>query len=91
MRFYVGTCEMKWTHEGDLEQLWIRRELGDELFKELQQDWCAVVLLRSNSQSLPGDIYKRVDIYVDVKDDKHATLFALKFTKARKVEHHDVG
>jgi hypothetical protein len=84
MRFYLGSCEMKWSHKDELEQLWIRRELGDELFKEIQ--WHTIVILRSNSQSLPGDTYKRCDIYVDVEDDRHATLFALKFSKARKVE-----
>ena len=88
MRYYVGTCEMKWTHEGDLEQLWIRRELGDELFKEIQQDYYKPVILRSDSQSLPGDVYKRVDVYVDIEDAHRATLFALRFTQARKVEKH---
>ena len=78
MRFYVGTCEMKWTHEGDLEQLWIRRELGDELFKEIQQDYYKPVILRSDSQTLPGDVYKRVDVYVDVEDSKQALLLALR-------------
>ena len=84
MRFYLGSCEMKWSHKDELEQLWIRRELGEELFKEIQSH--TIVILRSNSQSLPGDTYKRCDIYVDVEDDRHATLFALKFSKARKVE-----
>ena len=84
MRFYLGSCEMKWSHKDEMEQLWIRRELGDELFEEIQ--WHTIVILRSNSQSLPGDTYKRCDIYVDVEDDRHATLFALKFSKARKVE-----
>ena len=84
MRFYLGSCEMKWSHKDEMEQLWIRRELGEELFEEIQSH--SIVILRSNSQSLPGDTYKRCDIYVDVEDDRHATLFALKFSKARKVE-----
>lgn len=86
MRFYAGTCEMKWTHEGDLEQLWIRRELGDELFKEINQPRCNIVLLRSGSQTLPSDIYKRVDVYVDIEDDRYITLFALKFPNVRRLE-----
>ena len=77
---------MKWSHEDQMEQLWIRRELGDDLFKEIQEHHYTVVILRSKSQSLPGDTYKRCDIYVDIEDDRHATLFALKFSKARKVE-----
>ena len=70
-----------------MEQIWIQRELGDELFKEIQQDWCKVVILRTDSQSLPSDTYKRCDIYVDIEDTPRATLFALQFSdKIRKVE-----
>lgn len=86
MRFYLATVEMKWEHTGKTEQLWIKCKLGDELFEEIQQDWYKVVILRSNSQSLPGDMYKRCDIYVDIEDERRATLFALKFSKMRKVE-----
>ena len=87
MRYYVGTCEMKWSHKDRMEQIWIQRELGDELFKEIQQDWCKVVILRTDSQSLPSDTYKRCDIYVDIEDTPRATLFALQFSdKIRKVE-----
>jgi hypothetical protein len=84
MRFYVGSAEMKWSHKDRMEQIWIRRELGDELFEEIQ--WHTILILRTNSQTLPGDTYKRCDIYVDVEDKKWALLFALKFSKARKVE-----
>ena len=87
MRFYVGTCEMKWSHKDRMEQIWIQRELGDKLFEEIQQDWCEVVIYRTNSQSLPGDTYKRCDVYVDIEDTPRATLFALQFSdKIRKVE-----
>ena len=87
MRFYIGSCEMKWSHKDRMEQIWIQRELGDKLFEEIQQDWCEVVIHRTNSQSLPGDTYKRCDIYVDIEDNPQATLFALKFShKIRKVE-----
>ena len=86
MRFYLDTVEMKWKHEGKTEQLWIKYKLGEELFEEIQQDWCKVVILRSNSQSLPGDMYKRCDIYVDIEDERRATLFALKVSNLQKVE-----
>lgn len=66
MRYFVGSCEMKWSHKDRMEQMWIQRELGDKLFEEIQQDWCEVVIHRTNSQSLPGDTYKRCDIYVDI-------------------------
>ena len=86
MRFYLDTVEMKWEHEGKTEQLYIRCKLGDKLFREIQQDWYKVVILRSNSQSLPGDMYKRCDIYVDIEDERRATLFALKVSNLQKVE-----
>jgi hypothetical protein len=31
---------------------------------------------------MPENIYCRCDIYVDIPDDKQATLFALKYNKA---------
>lgn len=86
MRYYVGQCEYKWSHKGlKAEQLWVRRAVGEELFKEVElRDW-AWVLIRS--QSSLGDRYCRCDIYVDIDDTdtKHATLFPLKFSKARAV------
>ena len=81
MRYYLGTTEMKWSHKDRMEQIWIRRELGDELFEEIQQDYCTPVVLRSNSISLPGDTYKRVDVYVDIKDNHKATLFGLRWSQ----------
>jgi hypothetical protein len=86
MRFYLGNCEMKWSHKDRMEQIWIQRELGDELYAEIQQKCYKIIVLRTNSQSLPGDTYKRCDIYVDIEDDYRATLFALKFSKIHKVE-----
>jgi hypothetical protein len=67
-----------------MEQFWIQRELGDKLFEEIQ--WHTIVIIRSNSQTLPGDTYKRCDIYVDIEDKNRALLFALQFSKVRKVE-----
>mgnify|MGYP003653987406 FL=1 len=87
VRYYVGSAEMKWTHKDKLEQIWIRRELGDELFEAIQQDWCRVEILRSDSQSLPGDTYKRCDVYVYIEEeDQRATLFALKYSQVRLTE-----
>ena len=86
MRYYLGQCEYKWTHaHTDMEQLWLRRELGDELYKTVESNNCRWVLLRSNSTSLPGDTYCRCDIYVEIPDSKQATLFVLKFTQVRAV------
>jgi len=86
LRYYVGQCEYKWSHKGlKAEQLWVRRAVGEELFKEVElRDWTWVLI---RSQSSLGDRYCRCDIYVDIDDTdtKHATLFPLKFSKARTV------
>jgi len=79
MRYYLGQCEYKWNHARmEMEDLWVRRELGDELFLQCNQLGFDLVYVRSDSQTLPGDTYCRCDIYVDVEDSKQATLFALK-------------
>ena len=83
MRYYLGTCEYKWTHaHTSMEQIWVRRELGDELYRTIESNNWKWTLLRSDSQSLPADIYCRCDVYVDIDNTKHATLFALKYTEA---------
>lgn len=82
MRYFLGQCEYKWTHVStDMETLWVRRELGDELFRQCNQPGFDLVYLRSSSQTLPGDIYCRCDIYVDVEDSKEATLFAIQYSE----------
>ena len=56
--------------------------LGEELAKHVATKGYDLVLIRSKSQTMPEDIYCRCDIYVDIPDDKQATLFALKYNKA---------
>ena len=85
MRYYLGTCEYKWTHKNQaMEQIWIRRELGDDLYLMVEENNWEWVLLRSESQTLPSDIYCRCDIYAEIPDSKQATLFALKFSNVKK-------
>ena len=87
MRYYLGTCEYKWKHaDSRMEQIWIQRELGDELYKTVESNNWEWKLQRSNSQTMPEDIYCRCDIYAEIPDSKQATLFALKFSNVRKVE-----
>jgi hypothetical protein len=86
MRYFVGQCEYKWSHKGlKAEQLWVRREVGDELYKEVElRDWTWVLI---RSQSTMGDRYCRCDIYVDIDDPntKYATLFPIRFKRAKAV------
>ena len=87
MKYFLGQCEYKWTHANSrMEQIWIQRELGDGLYKTVESNNWGWKLQRSNSQTMPGDIYCRCDIYAEVPDSKQATLFALKFSNVRKVE-----
>jgi len=73
-----------------MEKIWVRRELGEELFKTVEENcWCWV-LMRSNSITLPSDIYCRTLVYVDTNDDKLDTHFTLKFPQAQVIKHiHD--
>ena len=87
MRYYLGQCEYKWTHANtDLEKIWVRRELGDELFKTIELNNWQWTLIRSNSVSLPSDIYCRTLIFVDSNNDKLDTHFLLKYPHAKPAE-----
>lgn len=69
-----------------MENIWIMREIGDELYKTVESNNWEWVLQRSNSQTLPGDIYCRCDVYVEVPDSKQATMFVLKYPQVKQVE-----
>ena len=87
MRYYLGQCEYKWSHvHTDMEKLWIRRELGDELCKTVDRNRWSWVVLRTHSALLPSDIYCRCDIYADSHDDKLDTHFVLKFPHVKTIE-----
>ena len=87
MRYYLKSCEYKWTHaHTSMEQIWTMRELGTELYKTIEENNWELVLLRSNSQTLPEDIYCRCDIYVEIPDTKQGTMFVLKYPQAKLVE-----
>ena len=78
-RYYLSSCEYKWTHaHSDMEHIWVRRELGEELFAQCNQPGYELDYIRSNSQTLPEDAFCRCDVYVDITDQKQAVLFALK-------------
>ena len=87
MRYYLDSCEYKWTHtHTDMEHIWIRRELGEDLYKTIESNNWEWHLLHSSSTSLPGDIYCRCDIYVEIPDSKQGTHFVLKHPSAKLVE-----
>ncbi len=80
MRYYLSTCEFKWTHARKrMEEMWVMREITPDIYKLCQQPGFELRYLRSNSQSLPGDVYCRCDIYVDVPDTPEGTHFKLKY------------
>jgi hypothetical protein len=87
MRYYLGSCEYKWKHaETELEPIWIQREVTTDVYKIVEENNWKWAWLRSNSQTLPSDVYCRCDIYVDIPDTKQATFFVLKYPKAQLVE-----
>jgi len=87
MRYYLSSCEYKWTHaKTHMEPMWIMRELGEDLFKTVESNDWNWTWLRSDSQTLPSDVYCRCDIYVDIPNTKQATLFLLKYPQAQLVE-----
>jgi hypothetical protein len=87
MRYYLGSCEYKWKHaKTDLEPIWIQREVSTELYKVVEENNWKWVWLRSNSETLPGDMYCRCDIYVEIPDTKQGTYFVLKYPSAQLVE-----
>lgn len=87
MRYYLGSCEYKWTHaDSDMENVWVMREVGTELYKTVEDNEWKWKLLRSNSQTLPSDIYCRCDIYVEIPNTKQGTHFVLKYPQAKPVE-----
>lgn len=87
MRYYLGSCEYKWSHaKTSMEKMWVMRELGSDLYKTIEENHWDWKLLRSNSQMLPEDIYCRCDIYVEIPDTKQATHFLLKYPQKKLVE-----
>jgi len=68
-----------------MEQIWVRRELGEELYKTIESNGWEWILLRTQSNTLPDDVYCRCDIYADSHDDKLDTHFVLKFPKAKPI------
>ena len=67
-----------------MENMWVMRALGQELWKQCNQPGYEIELVRSNSQTLPEDIYCRCDVYVTVDDTKKdSVLFPIKFSQAR--------
>ena len=86
MRYYLGQCEYKWSHTAEqgnerMEQIWIRRELGEELYREINQKDYNLVLYRSNG--VVPELYCRCDIFVDIHNEDQALLFEIKYGKQR--------
>jgi len=78
MRLYCGHIECKWTHNDRLEMIYYAQKYGQELWKAINSAG-TVVQRRYNSRTLPEDMYKRVDFYVDIDNTRDATLFLLQW------------
>ena len=78
MRYYLGSLEYKWSHVNtSMENMWVMREITPYIFRLCQQDGFELQYMRSNSHSLPEDVYCRCDVYVDVPNTPQGTHFKL--------------
>lgn len=89
MRYYLGSCEYKWSHtaahgNAHMENIWVRRELGEELYQEISEKAYTLVLLHSGG--IVEDLFCRCDIYVDIDNEREGFLFGIKFAKAKRIE-----
>ena len=79
MRQLVCTLEYKWSHQDTaMEQLWIRREIGDRKFRELQK--YPYTVEHEPSKTLPADVYCEARVWVTVPDDAQGTHWLLSNT-----------
>jgi hypothetical protein len=74
---------MKWTHKDKLRDLWVQRQLGDELYTELQSDYVDLVYIEVPSWHMPNDMYKDVQVFAEIRDPKMSMWFKLKQPKPK--------
>jgi len=80
MKYALGYIDCKVSYEKRMQLIWVRQKLGDELFKEINQDWCEIELVEELHPTLPDDLFKRVNIFVKVDQSyKQALLFPVKY------------
>jgi hypothetical protein len=86
VRYYLGSCEFKWTHVGTrMELIWVRREIGDELFEQCNQPGFTLVFGHNSGRFSAA--YCDCTIYVEVdKVNKATTMFALKYSHLAEVK-----
>jgi len=64
-----------------MEQIWVRRELGEDLYREINEKGYTLVLRKSDG--FVAETYCRCDIYVDIEDENEGLLFGIKYSKQR--------
>lgn len=86
MRYYIGSLDFKWSHVGtSMEEIWVRRELGDELYKQCNQDGFNLHYDHTDSLTLPNDMYCTCEVSVDVPDSNEGLLFQLQYPHVKVV------
>ena len=79
MRYYLGYCDFKWTHvDTHMEHIWVRRQVGDEIYALVESNSWQWHLDRQSTPSLPEETYCRCSIHVDVPHTPEGTHFKLK-------------
>lgn len=74
---------MKWTHKDKLRDMWVRRQLGDELYTQLHNDYVDLIYIEIPSRYLPDEAYKDVQIFAEIRDPKMGMWFKLKELKPK--------
>lgn len=86
MLFWICYIECKLHHNERMEDIWIRREVGDDLWYTMNQDWCNIVKRQKVPNSLPSDVFKGVDVYLEIEDSKRSSWFALAYPAVVKAK-----
>jgi hypothetical protein len=66
--------------------MWIRRELGEEIFKTIELNGWQYKLKHINSRFLPEDTYCECKIFVDLPDSPETTHFLIKHPNVVRME-----
>lgn len=79
-KLFLGECEYKWSHvDTKMENLWIEREIGTPIYKEIQENNFDLKIQRE--EGFVPDLYCKSKIYLELDNSDRALLFLLKWSK----------
>ena len=71
MRYYLGNCDFKWKHTSEhgnpkMEYIWVRRQLGEKLAKEIEQNNYELELVKT--EGIVPNLFCKCHIFVHIKN-----------------------